>query len=365
MIGVSARCLGGALLVACSTYSIAAPLTISQVQVSPSVVESAATPVQVRFTVSGPGHVRVRFHDGRDLVVKTLDLGALPAGEHVASWDLKDDRGRPVPAEAYTYTLTARTPAGEVVYDLADTTGGQDLAVRDVRYDPTSRTVRYVLERPARVNVRFGMQNNGPLMRTLVNWVPRAAGLRTETWDGRDASGVLSLATHPRIEVVVQAFSLPDNTILVGPAPDATVLITDLGSAEKRAAPAGGAKRMYAHAQQPIESRGDYTVRLRLPESLPKTDEGVPIVAGGIVPVRLEVDSKDLARAIERRFEPVFFVDGQFVFENEVGFVPMTWQWDASAVNDGEHFLTVNVRGYEGNFGIASVRVLKRSADGR
>lgn len=59
-----------------------------------------------------------------------------------------------------------------------------------------------------------------------------------------------------------------------------------------------------------------------------------------------------------RRFEPVFFVDGQFAFENEVGFVPMTWNFDPRSLNEGEHYLTVNLRGYEGNFGIATLKVL-------
>jgi hypothetical protein len=35
----------------------------------------------------------------------------------------------------------------------------------------------------------------------------------------------------------------------------------------------------------------------------------------------------------------------------------MTWNFDPAALNEGEHFLTVNLRGYEGNFGMATVKV--------
>jgi hypothetical protein len=112
----------------------------------------------------------------------------------------------------------------------------------------------------------------------------------------------------------------------------------------------------------PLESRGDIAVRLVLPPTLAVGEKGVPIIEGGVIPVRLEIDERDRQRAFATRFEPVFFVDGQFAFENEVGFAPMTWSWDASRVNDGEHVLTVNVRGYDGNFGIASVKVFKRGA---
>jgi hypothetical protein len=117
---------------------------------------------------------------------------------------------------------------------------------------------------------------------------------------------------------------------------------------------------MYSHAQQPLESRGDFKVLWTLPK-LPRSANGVPIVSG-VTPVRLDVEAVDRERALSRRFEPVFFVDGQFAFENEVGFVPMTWNFDPATLNEGEHFLTVNLRGYEGNFGMATLKVIVRRA---
>ncbi len=115
-------------------------------------------------------------------------------------------------------------------------------------------------------------------------------------------------------------------------------------------------KRMYDHAQQPYDSRGDFTISLTLPPDLPVNAEGIAVVKG-IVPVRLDIADHDRARALSRRFEPVFFVDGTFAFENETGFLPMTWLWDTRGTNPGTHFLTANLRGYEGNFGMATVRV--------
>ena len=56
--------------------------------------------------------------------------------------------------------------------------------------------------------------------------------------------------------------------------------------------------------------------------------------------------------------------DGIFVFENETGFLPMTWNWDSTSVNPGTHYLTANLRGYEGNFGIATLKVdVEREGD--
>lgn len=336
-------------------------LAISHVQPDKArITTSKGESVRVNFVTSAPAQVVLRLYDGRDLQIREIaGRSVLPAGEHNLTWDLRDQRGRPVPDEAYSYVLEARGNDGKPVrHDLTDLTGGSDIAVRDVKWDAQSGKLSYVLDRPARVNVRVGLNDGGPLLRTLLDWVVRPAGLQQESWDGKDASNVLDLAKHPRLSVSVQAFALPDNSILVGGAPTKVTLISDLDAkTARREKTSTAAKRMYAHGQQPLDQRGDFKVHLTIANNLPRTSEGLPIVSA-TVPVRLEVAAQDRERALSRRFEPVFFVDGQFAFENEVGFVPMTWNFDPSALNAGEHFLTVNLRGYEGNFGMATVKVL-------
>jgi hypothetical protein len=193
----------------------------------------------------------------------------------------------------------------------------------------------------------------------VIDWVPRPAGANEETWDGLDASGALSLFDHPQLLVAVSAFKLPENSILVGPAPSKVTLIAQRSwpPEVRKSAGASAAKRMYAHSQQPLEQRGDFSAGLVLPAGLARNAEGLPIVSHPI-PVRLEIAESTRALVIARRFEPVFFLDGQYVFENEMGFVPMTWNWDPRSVNPGVHYLTVNLRGYEGNFGMATVKVV-------
>jgi len=340
---------------------VAQELAISQVRPDKTrVLSSKNESVQVRFSLSAPAQVVLRLYDGRDLQIREIATrSVLPAGEHTISWDLRDQRGRPVPDEAYSYVIEARGSDGKIVrHDLTDLTGGTDLAVRDVKWDAQSSKLSYVLDKPGRVSVRMGLNDGGPLLQTLLDWVVRPAGLQQETWDGKDASNVLDLSRHPRLVTSVQAFVLPENSILVGSAPVKVALISDLDSkAPRREQIARTAKRMYAHGQQPLDARGDFKVHLTMPKDLPRNAAGLPIVSA-TVPVKLDVDAKDRERALARRFEPVFFVDGQFAFENEVGFVPMTWNFDPSALNAGEHFLTVNLRGYEGNFGMATVKVL-------
>lgn len=229
--------------------------------------------------------------------------------------------------------------------------------MKDIRWDPEQGKLRYVLTADAIVNVRLGIKNDGPLLRTLINWVPRQGGVQAENWDGKDEYGVLDLSRHPQLLIGIQAYSLSDNTLLVDPHETRNHVIENVTWGEmRREVKKQPQKRMYAHAQQSLETRGDFTIELKLPDNMSHNKEGVPI-ASGTVPVRLDIDDKDRARALTRRVETVFFLDGVFVFENETGFLPVTWNWDASNINPGIHYLTANLRGYEGNFGVATLKV--------
>lgn len=333
---------------------------ITHVSAEPRVVASASDgPISVLFRLSEPAKVSLDLFDGRDLLIRRIrSQDTLGPGDRRLTWDLRDQVGRVVPPEAYRYTLTAVTANGErVEHDLTDLTAGEDLIATDVAWDPDDGFIRYRLPSPGRVNIRVGLAHGGPLLATVLDWVARDAGFHREPWDGFDASGVLDLTRHPDLKIVIDAFGLSANTLLVGPPADQVTLITDLPwGEERRTVKRTERKRMHFHRQQPIESRGDYQIELTLPSALPRDTDGIPIV-NGMVPIRLDISDRDRDRALARRFEPVFFVDGIFAFENEVGFLPMTWRWDSSGANAGIHYLTANLRGYEGNFGVATLKV--------
>jgi hypothetical protein len=361
------RLILAVVLWTCATAAHAAPLSLTQVQADRARLDvSDGEQLTVRFRSSAAAPVSLHIYDGRDIEIRRVNSqGVLPPGEHRLVWNGKDWRGRPAPDEAYIYTLSAATPDGErIEFDQTDLTGGETLTPRDVKWDASARKITYVLDKPARVNVRLGIKNGGPLLRTLIDWVPRAAGLQAEPWDGYDASHELEFAGHPSLDIGVSAFSLPDNTIFVGKSPVKVNIIESLPAQVIRRARSPSAKRMYEHSQQPLDERGDYTIELRLPKNLPRRD-GLPVVDRPI-PLTVVAHARDQARVLARRSEPVFFVDGQFAFENEMGFVPVTWVWDPANAAEGVHFLSVNLRGYEGNFGMATRKVLvKRRSDGK
>jgi hypothetical protein len=113
---------------------------------------------------------------------------------------------------------------------------------------------------------------------------------------------------------------------------------------------------MAAQQQDPL-TRGDYKAQISIVGDIAYNDENSPIVSG-VVPILLSMDDKNMVNALRERVEPVFYVDGKYSFENEVGFLPMTWMFDTTKFNNGKHYVTVNVRGYEGNFGISTMALI-------
>lgn len=332
-------------------------VVIAQVRTDRSAFDPAKSEsVAIRFNLSEAADVTLSIHDGRDRRIFQRDAKALAAGDHALTWNGQDNTGVQVPAEAYSYTLTARTAKGSSTYDLTDLTGGQRIEARDVRWDPATGTIGYYLDKPARVNLRIGLED-GPYLRTVVDWVARQAGAQAERWDGRDASGVLDLAANPILKPVVTAYTLPDNVLFVGSPAETIRFVAEQGASTVRARQTVVRKQIGNSAQQALDTRGDVRAQLVPIGDYARDDQGRWIVSGA-VPFRVDVADSDRERVIQRRFEAVYYVDGVFTYENELGYLPMTWTWDTRAFNPGEHFVTLNIRGYEGNFGAATVKVV-------
>lgn len=359
-------CSGRSLLVAvCSMacVGVTSALEISEVRPSRTVFDPAkGESVEIRFRITEPASVELRIYDGRDVLtarIPSADL--LPEGTHILTWTGETTTGSPAPPEAYRYVLAAESDAGTPQrHDLSDLTGDEAVQVDDVSWDAESGNIRYRLSAAARVNIRVGLQDNGPLLATVVDWVPRPAGYNEEPWDGRDASRVLDLREHPRLSFSVNAHSLSANTLFVTPWPRSVRFFGPDDDGRIRREPSTRSSHRRSHfAQQPLAERGDLEIQLVLPADLPVGDDGVPL-ASGIVPVRLDVAPELRRQVLERRFEPMFFVDGLFAFENEVGYLPFTWLWDTTASNEGIHYISANLLGYAGNFGMATVKVRVR-----
>jgi len=317
---------------------------------------SAGEVTAVSFRLSQPADVEMRIYDSRDLLVRTVKTDAtLPAGDASLSWDGRSDWNEAVPAEAYFYTLTASSPNGGVVaHDLTDLTRGEDTAIAELAYDRSERVVRYVLPGPSRVGIRIGVGNSGAMLATIVNWEPRADVAVEEAWDGIDGIAVEALELHG------QYFRFPDNAVIVRPEPGKPFSREFVRQASERRQRTVRKRQMYQHSEHLRDQSYDFPVTLELERGVTEHRDGLPVVGDGAV-ISIDVPPEDRQFVQSQRIEIVFFLDGVFITEIEQGFLPVRWPLRSLAAPEGEHMLTVNLRGYEGYFGCASIRFVKSS----
>lgn len=103
-----------------------------------SLAFDGVTPASANATLSGPAaDVKVSITDASGKVIRTLDLGARPAGAFPVTWDGRDGAGQPVAAGSYSYSVSATTAGGATVASSQDVTG----VVSKVTFDKGYPTV--------------------------------------------------------------------------------------------------------------------------------------------------------------------------------------------------------------------------------
>jgi len=326
--------------------------------------------VKIGFELDEEVYVTLSMFDARDIRIrKVYSTVLLDAGQHSLIWDGRDQAKRSVPPGAYHYTLTGYSKkGGSVEYDPTDFTVGKTEWVKDVVWDEAQNQIRFKLARPSRVTLRIGLGENGPLLNTLLNWVARPNGEQMVEWDGFDVSGTINLRSHPAREIGVHAFPLSTNTILIGPFHKRIKIIENIPwQIEKRTIKRKRKKRMFAQHLRSAEQRGDFPILLVPMGKRIKNNDGEFVVSREVI-FKLDVPDEYRSKVAAQRFESVFFLDGQFIGESEKGTLPMTWHWNPADINEGVHYITANVRGFEGDFGTNTIKIIykpKRTTSGK
>jgi hypothetical protein len=319
--------------------------------------------VTIRYHLSQKARVTVRVFDSRDILIRTLakEQTQQPGDQQVV-WDGKDEAGREVVPGLYVYTINAQTRKGlETLFDLTDITGGEEQGAEAVYYDHTNTEISYVLPKPGLVNIRYGLRDGGPLLGTLVDWVPRPAGLNREPWDGFVANRAIEVAGNPKLEIMVSSYTLSSNSIVVlgntrTLEPEFIERIS--WPEERRENLRRRKKRMYYHWQHPRDKCRDPQLEVIFSDA-PVDKSGLPLIMEK-TPIRITIAEEDRDFMMGERFEIVIYVDMLFVYEEELGYIPFNWTWDPVGVSPGIHYITVMLRGYEGHFGTATRKVLVR-----
>ena len=327
---------------------------LSAASFNPSLGEEVA----VSYVLGTEDRVWVRVYDPDSGLVETLvDGETRAAGTHRESWNGRDFEGRVVPDEAYSFTV--ETASGDV-HDPLTFSGGVVGDLTDGRFDRQGGTLTYRLPAASRVLVRLGIRS-GPMLKTLVDWKPRAAGAITEYWDGKDQDGLIDLQSHPGFSALVTYVTLPASTVIAYGNAEETYREVKLGRARGR--PSKPEREPTPELRDRLRPTGLVPdAWARAPEvslSFPKLDDAgtEPPAVQEMVAVRVDVDPADRDQLQQEQFEIIFFVDHVFFAEAERGYLPFNWRWELGQLTAGEHVLTVNVSSFRGQVGVKSRKV--------
>ncbi len=314
----------------------------------------------IRYRLSGPATVTVRFYDPFDEPIRTFSQVVEEPGDQILVWDGRDDGGRPVEPEVYVYTITATADgdSSSVVYDLRRRTGGEPVRPHSIEWNPTSGRLRYVLTKPSRVRVILSQRGTGWPVRTLIDWEPRAAGENEEMWDGWDADGVVDAKGMAELEPVFYAFSLPENVLIVKGEKRQGVGIPSPDVSSKKLAHRlePGESGAHQHALHPRARCYNPGVELSFPEA--ETING-SFQLRERTPLRIDISPEQP----QGRVAPIpragifIFVDGALVERNLDGYIPYHWVLDPAELGPGEHVVSGLLAWRDDHFGMRHIKV--------
>lgn len=188
------------------------------------------------------------------------------------------------------------------------------LDVSSLRAGKAPLEIRYTLDAPARVRLRLVDRDSpGLILRTLLDWAPRAAGPQVERWDGLDAHGG---QVNPR-QVSVALVAEPDPGASAG---------WDWEALEALSHPE---HRHYTHDDAICR---DLNVHL--------TSPGLGATLEGLVDVCAELEG---SRGMpDGEYHVAIYLEGRTAWDGRLPATgPFCQSWDTRNVPDGEHRLAI------------------------
>jgi hypothetical protein len=342
------------LIIFCLTIGVqvASAVTIADYD-SPAFNPDNGEKFEIPLVSGEPGElvVVITTADGDEVRRLKTTVPDEAVGERVTvTWDGRDADGETVPDEAYVPVVMLN---GDTVKNPVKYSGGE--VIESVKPDFSSKgVIAFRLEEPSRILIRTGIQG-GPLMRTLTNWEPRAPGKNVVRWDGYDKDGVVNLMEDPDLGVLLTGFRLPDHSIItLGSDKDYSKWRAAHGWPDQMPDPESivlqrDGERLSRHFFLPRIVEREPELNLKVDNEI-VTDQSVSV--DGPFTVTVDLDSTDQWAMDQSQYEVAFFINGEFVAEEEQGYVPLKWRWNPTGLEPGKHTFTVNVSSFNGAVGV-------------
>ncbi len=302
----------------------------------------------IAFVLSKKAEVKIQIWNCEGYLVRNLFEGKAKKGMNYLAWNGEDDAGEAASDGDYYFTITAFTGKERVMYDPYELLWGDIITPSNFIVSVSDQKIYYNLPLPSLVRIRAGRLREALLYATIVNWEPRSQGPNVEIWDGYDNSRLFDVIHQNGIEYSVDAYALAENVIIV----------KNGGSHSKSYSIKRELPLPNSSSQHSLHLRSE----CRDPEpsisviGVKDYKSGIPVIKKEAnLKVNLLNDSDERFMENER-FEIMFYVDGEFYFEEENGYFPYKHKFDISELPEGEHILTVVLASSGDHAGSSSIQ---------
>lgn len=190
--------------------------TVTSSSFNPSLKQTVGLPV----TVSAKGTFDSVVVDRDGYVVRQFpSIDVSRPTSIIVTWDGRDNDGRVVPDEAYSFKVELFDGTNRETY-FPGNEPSKFFSVPSDSYDRRSGVLRYTLPIASRIHIQAGAAilkagvADGPVLKTLVNRSPRPAGAVIEHWRGMDESGSFRVPDLANFVIAIAATSLPENAVM-------------------------------------------------------------------------------------------------------------------------------------------------------
>jgi len=315
---------------------------------------------QIPFELKQEANITINIYTPDNNLIRSLIKSNVKKGKNFLKWDGKDFKGTIVPDEAYNIVLIAKSKNKKEVIDPR-LTGGFVIKNLERKIDKRGN-IRYKLPSPARVLIRAGIENSC-MLKVISNWAPKNKGLVLQKWNMKDSNEVIDISKL-NFAVSISAFELPKYAIITTNNKQKDYL---------NYFKENNFKCNSIPIKQQIlkrENRGISThfYKCRIEERDPKLNiifpnkkklNEIPVIKENeSIIIKITTNSDDEKLLEKVKYEISFFIDFQFTSEEELGYIPILWNFKPFGLKKGEHILTVNITSFNGQVGVESIKFL-------
>ncbi len=317
----------------------------------------------IPFELDRDADVAIEIYSPDGVLLRTLrSKKTLRKGKHTLEWDGKDSDSEVVADEAYNVVLKASNASYKESIDPRKTSGG--IVQKNLKPKITEDgKITYTLSKPSRVLIRLGIEA-GVMLRSLVHWKPKNSGKNMQFWDGYDNDHLVKVQQQKGFKIIFSAFTLADNTIITtGSKKDYLTYAKKF--TQKRSMQSkkyrfhnARSKLMSPYYARTLFDLQEPKIDFVFPKSIPRDHNNIPVLQKGkAVRIKVVMDKEDAQRMERVKYEITFYDDLEFISEEEMGYVPISWLFSPQS-QEGKHILSVNIASFKGHIGLKSVQYI-------